>query len=192
MEGLKQKKQLRAFLGSVGYYRQFIQVFAKMSSLLTPATALSAPRVVSWTQEIDSAFIALRESLCAFVILYVPNLCDVFTLHTDASGLGLGACLHIVRYGKELPVAFWSRQLQGAEHNYSAFELETLAIVAAIDHFMYYLYNTSITVYTDHRHCFKERVVAYSSKIKQQQNTTSTTDLHKPDLQTPWNNIKNM
>ena len=37
-----------------------------------------------------------------------------------------------------------------SEHNYSITELETLAVVWAISHFHYYLYNQSVTVYTDH------------------------------------------
>ena len=41
------KKQMRAFLGSMGYYRQFVPNFGKWSSVFTPATALNAPKVVS-------------------------------------------------------------------------------------------------------------------------------------------------
>ena len=48
-------------------------------------------------------------------------------------------------------MAFYSRQLQGAEHHYSVTELESLAIVAAVKHFEFYLYGAAFTVYTDHR-----------------------------------------
>ncbi len=37
------KKQLRSFLGSVGYYRMFVEGFANFSCKLTPATSLDAP-----------------------------------------------------------------------------------------------------------------------------------------------------
>ena len=74
-------------------------------------------------------------------------------LYTDASGRGIGACLHIKRDSKELPVAFYSRQLQGAESNYSITELETLAIIAAVDHFQFYIYGTSFEVITGHKAC---------------------------------------
>ncbi len=41
------KKQLRSILGSMSYYRKFIDGFARMSSVLTPAVSLSSPaRVV--------------------------------------------------------------------------------------------------------------------------------------------------
>ncbi len=40
------KKQLRSFLGSVGYYRSFVDGFAALSVKLTPSVALSAPQKV--------------------------------------------------------------------------------------------------------------------------------------------------
>ena len=100
----------------------------------------------------DNAFEMLKVSLCNNVSLVIPSIADTFTLHTDASGHGVGACLHIIREG-ELPVAFYSRQLQGAERNYSITELETLAIVASLKHFEYYTYGISLSIYTDHKAC---------------------------------------
>ena len=53
-------------------------------------------------------------------------------LYTDASGDGIGGCLHVISSDGEKPVAFFSRQLRPAEKNYSVTELESLAIVASI------------------------------------------------------------
>jgi len=44
-------------------------------------------------------------------------------------------------------VAFYSRQLRGAERRYSATEMEALAVVASVNHFLPYL----ATVVTDHK-----------------------------------------
>ena len=99
----------------------------------------------------DKAFRELRSSLCNNVVLCVPSVSDTYSLHTDASGAGLGSILHVVREGKEIPVAFRSRQLNKAEKNYSATELELLAVVDAVTHFLYYLHGRSFSVYTDHR-----------------------------------------
>ncbi len=147
------RKQLKAFLGSVGYYREFVQGFAKISSVLTPHTSPAAPRVLVWGQRMEEAFKSLRESLCKHVILCIPTLQDEFTLHTDASGDGLGAVLNVKRNDAESPVAFWSRQLRGPEKNYSAFELEATAILCALEHFCFFLYGTHCVVFTDHRAC---------------------------------------
>ena len=147
------KKTLRSFLGCMSYYRRFIPKYADMSAQLTPSTSVSAPKIVTWTEGMDKAFNLLRVSLCHHVSLTIPSVLDYFTLHTDASGFGIGACLHVIRDEQELPVAFFSRQLHGAERRYSITELETLAIVAAIKHFQFYTYGTSLQVITDHKAC---------------------------------------
>ena len=81
------KKQLRSFLGSVGYYRSFVDGFSKLSSVLTPATSLASPHRIHWTQGMDEAFRKLRVSLCSRVVLHVPVCSDSFVLYTDASGV---------------------------------------------------------------------------------------------------------
>ena len=50
-------------------------------------------------------------------------------------------------------MAFFSRQLQGAEKNYSITELETLAIISSLKHFEFYTYGTHVNVLTDHKAC---------------------------------------
>ncbi len=50
-----------------------------------------------------------------------------------------------------MPVAFFSKQLRGAQSNYSAQKLEGLGIYEAIKHFAYFLYGRRFTVVTDHR-----------------------------------------
>ena len=60
---------MRTFLGSMGYYRQFVPNFGKWSSALTPAAALNAPKVVPWTEDMEAAFENLKVSLCASVVL---------------------------------------------------------------------------------------------------------------------------
>ena len=147
------KKTLRSFLGCMSYYRRFIPKYADMSALLTPSTSVSAPKSVVCTTEMDGAFQRLKVSLCDHVSLIIPSVSDQYTLHTDASGCGVGACLHVRRGEDEIPVAFFSRQLQGAEKNYSITELETLAIVSSLKHFEFYIYGTNVHVVTDHKTC---------------------------------------
>ena len=47
-------------------------------------------------------------------------------------------------------MAYYSRQLQGAEANYAATELECLAVVAAVRHFETYLAGQEFELVTDH------------------------------------------
>ena len=145
------KKELRSFLGAASYYRQFVQGYAKLSSELSPMTAKSAPSVVCWTAEGLEAFTRLKVSLVDVCALTVPTQQEDFVLHTDASGKGIGATLNVLRDGKKLPVAYYSKQLQGAQHNYSATELEGLALFKSINYFSHYLYGTRFEVVTDHK-----------------------------------------
>ena len=145
------KKQLRSFLGAAGYYRQFVEGYARMSAVLTPLTAKNAPSVVCWTAEGLEAFTRIKVSLVNVCTLTIPTQQDEFTLHTDASGVGIGATLNVKREGRTLPVAFYSKQLQGAQHFYSATELAGLAVFKSIHYFSHYLYGCRFKVVTDHK-----------------------------------------
>ena len=145
------KRQLRSFLGAASYYRQFVSGYAMMSSVLSPLTAKSAPSVVCWTAEGLEAFARIRVSLVNVCCLTIPTQEDKFQLHTDASGSGIGATLNVLREGVWRPVAFYSKQLQGAQHNYSATELEGLAVFKAVHYFAHYLFGCRFDVITDHK-----------------------------------------
>ena len=147
----KTKKQLRSFLGAAGYYRKFVKGFAKMSSVLSPWTAKLSPSVVEWTKEGLEAFKDIKVSLINLCILTIPSEEDVFVLHCDASGAGVGATLNVTREGESRPAAYFSKQLQGAEKRYSATELEGLAVYRSINFFSHYLFGRTFTVVTDHK-----------------------------------------
>ena len=64
---------------------------------------------------------------------------------------GLGAALSQEQEDERLhPVAFVGRALSAAEKTYSITELETLAIVWTISHFLAYLYGHEVRILTDH------------------------------------------
>ena len=145
------KRQLRSFLGAASYYRRFIKGFANWSALLTPDTSKHAPGIVCWDADKLEAFNTLKVSLVSVCVLTVPVSDDQFTLHTDASGAGVGATLNVVRKGEELPVGYYSQQLQGAQKAYSATELEGLAVLKSVLHFAHFLWGKQFRIYTDHR-----------------------------------------
>ena len=122
----KTRKELRSFLGAASYYRRFIKNFASFSSLLSPDTSKYAPSVVRWDGRKLEAFNHLKVCLVNVCVLTIPSQEDCFSLHTHASGRGIGATLNVVREDIERPVAYFSRQLQGAQKHYSATELEGL------------------------------------------------------------------
>ena len=52
----------------------------------------------------------------------------------------MGGVLNVLRADEELPVGYHARQLRGAELNYSATELEALAMISTVEHFAHYLF----------------------------------------------------
>ena len=63
------KKQLRSFLGLIGYYRAFVPNFAALAVSLTDLTREGSPNVLVWSEVHEHAF----QSLKRYVTLYVLN-----------------------------------------------------------------------------------------------------------------------
>ena len=145
------KKGLRAFLGSVGFYRRYLAQLANWTSILTPKTSKQAPPIVEWTGEDKVAFNNICMLFCDELTLCVPVLDDVLSIVSDALGRGIGGVLQVKRKEEWWPAAYFSRQLRGAEHRYSATELEELALTETIRHVSYHLYGLHFKAYTDHK-----------------------------------------
>ena len=72
-------------------------------------------------------------------LLRLPNLQKTFMLRTDASNIGIGACL--LQYDGEIPypISYASGKLKPAEVKYSTIEKECLSLVWAVERYSYYL-----------------------------------------------------
>ena len=145
----KSVKEVRQFVGFASYYRRFVRGFSRVAQ---PLHALTRKGVVfAWTQQCQEAFDALRSLLVEAPILIHPDFDKPFVLETNASAQGLGAVLSQVQDDKRLhPIAYASRALSPQEKKYAITELETLAVVWAVQHYHAYLYGHEVTVYTDH------------------------------------------
>lgn len=142
-------KELKSFLGLIGYYRRFIENFSKITRCLT--NLLKKNVTFNWTSTQQEAFQTLKNHLMSEKILQYPDFSKPFNLTTDASGYAIGAVLSQGTISKDLPIAFASRTLNHAESNYSTTERELLAIVWAVKHFRPYLYGRKFLIITDHR-----------------------------------------
>ena len=142
-------KGVRQFLGLASYYRKFIPQFAKVAQ---PLHHLTRNQVIfSWDESCENAFKTLKQKLINSPVLAYPSFTRPFVLETDACLEGLGAVLSQPQDDGHLhPIAYASRALAPSEKNYGITELETLAVVWALSHFHFYLYNQTVTLYTDH------------------------------------------
>jgi len=103
----------------------------------------------SWDEEQEKAFQRLKEALISAPVLACPDFTRRFVLQTDASSYGLGAVLTQHQEGGERVIAYASRTLNNGEKNYSATELECLAVVWGIQKMRGYLEGYAFTVVTD-------------------------------------------
>ena len=97
-------KQVKAFLGLVGYYRKFIKGFTKIAK---PLTLLTRQQVkFDWTPTHHAAFLQLKEAIVQAPILHYPNPTKKYIVYTDTSDDACRAQLSQEHNGTEFPVAF--------------------------------------------------------------------------------------
>jgi len=145
----KTVKQLKSFLGLIGYYRKFIPQFSKIANPLHKLLKKDVKYV--WEENQEITFHILKQKLVSQPILQYPDYSREFILTTDASNDGAGAVLSQGHVGKDLPVAYASRSFNKAEKNYSTVEKELAAIVWGIKHFRPYLYGRKFKIVSDHK-----------------------------------------
>uniref|UniRef100_A0A0N5BEP0 RNA-directed DNA polymerase n=1 Tax=Strongyloides papillosus TaxID=174720 RepID=A0A0N5BEP0_STREA len=146
----KDLKQLRAFLGSISYFRNHIPDAARLESPLTD----------------------LLKKNCK----YFPNWNQPFYLFCDASTEGYGAVLtqrdedmdgdskevqksKILKGGKSyFPIAYYSKKIKPYKRKLPSTHLELRAMSAALTHFSSWIFLQKVNILTDHR-TLKELVV---------------------------------
>ena len=123
MEQPRTKRELRKILGAFGYYRDYIPHFAEIVKPLTDLTSNKTPKVLPWEERHQVAFEHLRSELCSPHVLRTPRIGHPFVLHTDASGVAVGATLgQIDEEDVEQPLAFASQKLTETQCAWSTIE----------------------------------------------------------------------
>lgn len=142
---------VRAFLGTAGYYRKFIRDFSSIAAPLSNLTKEDTK--FEWGPSQAAAFRSLKQAIAKEPTLVLPNPELPFVVHTDASGFATGAVLSQDQ-GKGLqPIAFLSKKMLPAETRYPVHEQELLAIIHALSSWRHYLSGTkfSVVIKTDHK-----------------------------------------
>lgn len=84
-------KEIKQFLGLIGYYRKFIPNFAKLTKPLTQC--LKKGRKIIINSEYQNCFEHCKKLLINDPVLQYPDFTKEFILTTDASNVALGAVL---------------------------------------------------------------------------------------------------
>ena len=80
-------------------------------------------------------------------LLTYPDFNETFKIHTDDSGLQLGAVIS----QKVKPISFYSRKLTDSQQRYTVMERELLSIVETLKEFRTILLGHKLQIYTDNK-----------------------------------------
>ena len=130
--------QFRQFIGLASCFRKFIP---KFSQVMKPLYALiSNNRNITWTDRHEKirqqGVSALTDA--PVLMIFDPNY--PIELHTDASSESYGAILTHQVKGKGKVIEYYNKRTTLAESRYNSYELQTLAVVNAVEHFRHYLH----------------------------------------------------
>ena len=145
----KTPKEVKRFIGVIGWYRRFIPDCA---TLMAPITeTLKKNKIFEFGPSAIEKFNEVKQILVSFPILVSPNFEKHFYIQCDASNVGIGAVIFQKDdEGGEHPIEFFSEKLNKAQQNYTVSEKECLAVIRAIEKFRHYIDLMPFTVITDH------------------------------------------
>ena len=149
----KTPKEMKQFLGLIGYYRKFVPRFSDIARSLTNLTRHDTEFI--WTEKCDKAFKHLKELLTQHLILRYPDPGRGYTLFTDASRIGWAGVLtqefeDDKGKKKQHLICYISSQFRGSQQNWAALTKEAYAIYMAVRKLRFYITDAEVTIKCDH------------------------------------------
>ncbi len=149
----KNPTELRSLNGLLQYFRDFVPNFGELADPMYRALKKTP---YSFDEDCRKSLKRFIEILTSDQVLHHIDYNNELVLRTDASNVAVGGMLLMVKADesgtkRELPIAYFSRRLQGAEKNYSTTDQEALGIFSGMIKFEQYLKGVHFTVETDHR-----------------------------------------
>ena len=164
--------EVRQFLGLSNYFRKFSRGYAATASPLSDllkglskrerasprrqrcisaldAQAMTANFSACWSSACDVAFASIKRALMSAPVVTLSDSSKHFTLVSDACEQPPAVGAVLLQDGH--PVSFFSRKLSGPELNYSASDIEMLAVICALRDWRCYLEGAKFTIVTDHQ-----------------------------------------
>jgi hypothetical protein len=138
-------RELRSFLGLVGYNRKFVKHFGIISQRLTNVLKKGVQFVSTMVH--DKTFLTLQQALMHAPVLALSDFSKPFTLETYASDSSIGVVL--MQGGH--PIAFLSKALGPKSRGLSTYEKECMAILVVVQQWRSYLQQEEFIIYTYHK-----------------------------------------
>ena len=140
-------KQCKSFTGMVN----FVSIFCpELQRLLKPIYDLMRKgRQFVWGKEQQEAFEEIKE-LQKPPVLHMPDKVGRFQLYSDTSKYATGGALYQIQNGKPKLIAYSSKRLPEAAHNYSITELEMCGLAINIASFAHLMRKVDFDAVVDH------------------------------------------
>ena len=157
----KNAKQVKQFLGFVGYYIKFVPRFSDIARPLTQLTRKNEGfnwstecdkcfHMLNWSTRCDKCFHMLKDYLQEAPILrYLDPTAD-YILYTDVSKYAYAGVLTQSIDGTDHPVAYTSGLFRGSQLNWAALTKEAYAIYMSVKKLSFYLDSAQITLRSNH------------------------------------------
>ena len=145
---------MRKFLGLVNFQRKFVANCSILTKPLSDWTSGAKSKKIIWSQEMDVAYLKLKEEIAKDVMLAYPSYeKDVpkMELYVDASGTGTGACLMQKLKGEYKVIGYASKTFSDTQRRYNATDRELAALRWGIINFRGFLAGVPFILVTDHK-----------------------------------------
>jgi len=143
-------KQLKQFLGFIGYYRGFIPDVADLTYEMND---MKKGAQLQWTSEVREKFETLKKRFAEAPLRSYPDYSSdtPFILDTDFSKTNMAAVLSQVQRGEEKFIGAGARKCNTAERNYPSHKGELAAVVMGLRKFEHILRFKRFVLRTDSR-----------------------------------------
>ena len=148
MPAPKNPKEVKQFLGLVGYYRKFVPWFADISRVLTHLIKKDVE--FKWTPECENCFQILKDFLQKAPILKYPDPQANYTLYMDALKYMYAGVLTQHSNGTDHPITYVSGLFRGSQLNWATLTKEAYAIYMSVKKLSFYIDTVKVTVKSDH------------------------------------------
>ncbi|CAF4541201.1 unnamed protein product [Rotaria sp. Silwood2] len=146
-------KQANAFIGTIGWYRKYIQDYAKIAAPILAVTNLITKNKYKfkWDTPQREAFNQLKNILINEpLFLNYPDPDATLILSTDASDYSIGGVLYQEINGERKNIYFHSQMLPKLQRKWPTIEKEALAIYYSVTRMKLYLLGREFIVQIDH------------------------------------------
>ena len=156
MPAPRNPKEIKQFLGLVGYYRKFIPRFSNIAKALTRLTRHDT--LFQWCKKCKFSFQTLKDALCTEPIFKFPDPQRLYVLSTGTSKYAWAGVL-TQPYTEAIkgkvttvhhPVTYMSGLFRGSQLNWATLTKEAYAIYMSVKKLSFYLTDTEITLRSDH------------------------------------------